>query len=41
MQKSVFITGIDIGIQAWSGGKSDNVIDWYDVILDAYDWGNR
>lgn len=29
------------GIQAWSGGKQDNVIDWDDIILDTYDWGNR
>lgn len=35
------ITGIDVGIQAWSGGKPDEVIDWEDVILDTLDWGNR
>ena len=35
------ITGTDVGIKAWSGGKPDNVIDWTDVILDSFDWGNR
>ena len=35
------ITGTDVGIKAWSGGKPDNVVDWADVILDSFDWGNR
>lgn len=35
------ITGIDVAIQVWNGGKQDNVVDWDDDILDTYDWGNR
>lgn len=31
------ITGIDIGIQRWSGGNPEIVINWTDVILDTFD----
>ncbi len=35
------IVGIDIEIQQWSGGNEEKVIDWVDMFLDFFDWGNR
>lgn len=35
------IAGVEVGVQSWAGGNADKIIEWIDMILDYFDWGNR
>lgn len=35
------ITGVEVPTLDWSGGRPGSIVDWIDIIIDAFDWGNR